>query len=112
MARPQVADGRDSLQFWRVAANILNKQSRTADKRWSSSLGLGVGLTTPHCKYKLVTKDHKKPPNWKNSLDKRPKRKKMDMRFGTWNVRSMCRAGSLRAVAEEISKYIVARSLW
>ena len=24
---------------WRVAANILNKQSRTADKGWSSSLG-------------------------------------------------------------------------
>jgi hypothetical protein len=29
----------------------------------------------------------------------------MDMRFGTWSVRSMYRAGSLRAVAEEISKY-------
>jgi exonuclease III len=29
----------------------------------------------------------------------------MDMRFGTWNVRSLCRAGSLRTVAEEISKY-------
>jgi hypothetical protein len=29
----------------------------------------------------------------------------MDMRFGIWNVRSMYRAGSLRAVAEEISKY-------
>jgi hypothetical protein len=29
----------------------------------------------------------------------------MDMRFGTWNVRSMYRAASLRAVAEEISKY-------
>jgi hypothetical protein len=29
----------------------------------------------------------------------------MDMRFGNWNVRSMYRAGSLRAVAEEISKY-------
>jgi hypothetical protein len=40
-----------------------------------------------------------------DSLDKRPKRKKMDMTFGTWNVRSMYRAGSLRAVAEEISKY-------
>jgi exonuclease III len=38
-------------------------------------------------------------------LDKRPKRKKMDMRFDTWNVRSMYRAGSLRAVAEEISQY-------
>jgi hypothetical protein len=29
----------------------------------------------------------------------------MDMRFGTWNVTSMYRAGSLRAVAEEISIY-------
>jgi exonuclease III len=29
----------------------------------------------------------------------------MDMRFGTWNVRSMYRAGSLRAVGEGISKY-------
>jgi hypothetical protein len=27
--------------IWRVAANILNKQSRTADKEWSSSLGVG-----------------------------------------------------------------------
>jgi exonuclease III len=27
------------------------------------------------------------------------------MRFGTWNVSSICRAGSFRAVAEEISKY-------
>jgi hypothetical protein len=30
---------------WRVAANILNKLSRTADTGWSSSL-----LTTPHRK--------------------------------------------------------------
>jgi hypothetical protein len=29
----------------------------------------------------------------------------MDMRFGTWNVRSMYRAGSLGAIAERISKY-------
>jgi hypothetical protein len=29
----------------------------------------------------------------------------MDMRFGTWNVRSMYRAGLLRAVGEDISKY-------
>jgi hypothetical protein len=26
MARPQVADGGDDLEIWRVAANILNKQ--------------------------------------------------------------------------------------
>ena len=29
--------------IWRVAANILNKQSRTADKGCSSSLGVGRG---------------------------------------------------------------------
>jgi hypothetical protein len=39
MARPQVADGGDGLQIQRVPANILNKQSRTASKGWSSSLG-------------------------------------------------------------------------
>jgi hypothetical protein len=43
MARPQDADGGNALQVWRVAANILNKQSRTADKGWSSSLGIGRG---------------------------------------------------------------------
>jgi hypothetical protein len=41
MARPQVADGGGGLQVWRAAANILNKQSRTADKGWSSSFGVG-----------------------------------------------------------------------
>jgi exonuclease III len=29
----------------------------------------------------------------------------MDMRFGTWNVRSLYRAGLLMRVAKEISKY-------
>jgi hypothetical protein len=27
--------------IWRVAANILNKQSGTADNEWSFSLGVG-----------------------------------------------------------------------
>jgi hypothetical protein len=43
MVHPQVADGGDALQVWRVPANILNKQSRTADKGWSSNLGVGRG---------------------------------------------------------------------
>jgi hypothetical protein len=43
MALPQVADGGDGLQIWRVAANLLNKQSRTADKGWSSRFGVGRG---------------------------------------------------------------------
>jgi hypothetical protein len=50
-------------------------------------------------------KDHKKPQTWTDFLDEGPNRKKMDMRFGTWNVRSTYRAGSLTALAEEISKY-------
>jgi hypothetical protein len=41
MARPHVVDGGDGLQIWRVAANILNKQSLTVDMGWSSSLGFG-----------------------------------------------------------------------
>jgi hypothetical protein len=34
---------RNGLQMWRVAANIPNKQSRTVDERWSSSLGVSWG---------------------------------------------------------------------
>jgi hypothetical protein len=48
MSRSQVADGGNGLQPWRVAAIIWNKQLRTADKRWSSSLMVGVGLRNPH----------------------------------------------------------------
>jgi hypothetical protein len=47
MARPRVADREDGLQIWRVAANILNKQSRTADRGWSSSLGVGRWANNP-----------------------------------------------------------------
>jgi hypothetical protein len=43
MVRPRVAEGGEGLQIWRVAANILNKQSRTADKGWPSSSGVGRG---------------------------------------------------------------------
>jgi hypothetical protein len=77
---------RNDLQLWRLAANILNKQPRTNNKGWSSSLG--VGLTTLHHKNNLVTKNLTEPRTWTDSLDKRPKLRNMDMRFGTWNVRS------------------------
>jgi hypothetical protein len=63
--------------------NILNKQSRRANKRCFSSLGLGVGLKILTVKNKLVTKIHKKRRTWTDSLDNGPKRKKMDLRFGT-----------------------------
>jgi ABC-type proline/glycine betaine transport system substrate-binding protein len=105
MARPQVTNRGDGPQIWRVAGNMLNKKSGTAEKGWSSNLGVGHGAKNATVKNKLFTKDHKKPRTWTDSLEKRAKRKKINMRFGTWNVRSMYRAGSLKAVAEEISKY-------
>jgi len=40
----------DGLQMWRLAANILNKQSRTANKGDPSAWELGKGLITPHTK--------------------------------------------------------------
>jgi hypothetical protein len=43
MARPRVAGRGDGLQIWRIAANVLNKQSGKAEKRWSPSLGVGRG---------------------------------------------------------------------
>jgi hypothetical protein len=43
MARLQAADGGDALHVWSVAANILNKQYCTANKEWSSSLGVERG---------------------------------------------------------------------
>jgi len=40
MARPRIADGGDGFQIWKVAAKILNKQSRTTENGWSSSFGI------------------------------------------------------------------------
>ena len=34
-----------------------------------------------------------------------PRQQKRDMRFGTWNVRSLCRAGSFKAAARELARY-------
>jgi hypothetical protein len=103
-ARHRVADIGDGLQIWRVAANILNKQSRTADRGWPSSFGVGRGannpsLLKPICVAKYL-QGHRK---WMDSMA-RPKHRKMDMRFGTWNIMSLYRADSLKTVATELKK--------
>jgi hypothetical protein len=57
MARPRVADGRDGLQLWSVAANILNKQP---DKRQGSVLqlrGWSWGLQQLTVTNRHITKD-------------------------------------------------------
>jgi hypothetical protein len=40
---PRVPNGGDGLHIWRVASSILNKQSRTFDEGWSSSLRVKHG---------------------------------------------------------------------
>jgi hypothetical protein len=73
---------RNGLQLWRVAANILNKQSRTADREWSSSLGLGRGANnSPPQKINHVTKYRKKHWNQTNPSVGH-KQWKRDMRIG------------------------------
>ena len=48
---PSVIEHRGyGLQIWRVAANMLNKQSWTADRGDPPAWGLVEGLTTPHRK--------------------------------------------------------------
>jgi hypothetical protein len=75
--------------------NILNKQSRTADKGWfhSFEVGRGANNSSPQ-KINHVTKYRKKPRD-QTDPSVRPEQWKRDMRFGTWNLRSVYRSGSL-----------------
>jgi hypothetical protein len=71
MARPQVVDGGGGLKIWRIAANILNRQSRTDDRGWSSSLGVGREANNPHRKTTNVLRNVLKRPEpgrilWQN----------------------------------------------
>jgi hypothetical protein len=43
IVHPQVVDGGEGLQIWRVAANILHKQLHVAYKGWSSNLDVACG---------------------------------------------------------------------
>ena len=51
-----------------------------------------------------VTKYIQEPWTWTDTLVQ-PKQRKRDMKFGTWNVRSLYRAGSLMAAARELARY-------
>jgi hypothetical protein len=51
--------------------------------------------TTFIVKNKILTKIHTEPRTWTD----------LDMRFGTWNARSLYRTGYLMTVSRELSKY-------
>jgi hypothetical protein len=54
-------------------------------------------------KDQFLTKCHAGNQNWRHPL-KWPSQQKMDMRLETWNGGSLCRAGSLQAVASDLVK--------
>jgi hypothetical protein len=51
----------------------------------------------------IVTKCFEAPRAWTDSLA-RPKKWKKDVRFGTWNVRSLCRVDAIKSVVGELEK--------
>jgi len=50
----------ESALIRRVSVNKLNKQSRRADKEWSSSLGVGRGAKKQPCKTLILRNIHKR----------------------------------------------------
>jgi hypothetical protein len=77
------------LPVWRVAVNVYNKQSQTADIGWFSSLGVerdAKSHNLPCCEL-----FHKIPDlGCSCGICKQRKR---DTRFSMWNVRSLYRSG-------------------
>jgi hypothetical protein len=63
-----------------VAANILNKLSRTADSGWSSSLGVGQGLKV----YKVLVGTPKAKRPFRRPRNRREDEIRMDLREIGW----------------------------
>jgi hypothetical protein len=74
------------------------KETRGGPPVWESSLA----LTPSHHIKLLITKCVKEHPTWTDSSDKPPKLRNMGTMFGTWNVKSLYRAGSLMAFTKTI----------
>jgi hypothetical protein len=109
MARPQIDDV-GTAPIRRVAVNILNKQSRTTDKGRACSLEIGRGAN--NFSLHLVTKHlDRNPRTWTDTLVLR-KQCKSDMRFGTWNVRSLQLLGIINVEFDATGQLLIAYSVF
>jgi hypothetical protein len=81
-----------------------DKQWRTSDRRWRSSLGVGRGVPTSQRKKSHVT-NHSQRPRTRTDTLVRTQQWKRDISFATWNVKSQDRLGSLAAVSRELARY-------
>lgn len=100
MAGPGVADRGEDVQRWRIAANTLNKEPGTVDKKWSSSTWFGLGAKNASNSQELTTSLSLSWIVWVNDLSYR-----IWIRFGTWNKGSLHRIVSLVTVSRELCRY-------
>jgi hypothetical protein len=89
---------------WRVAANVLNKQFWAADKGWSSSLGVGRGAYNSSPK-KLTLIRNGYASLGPGLILRYDLSNGKETSFGTWNVGSLYRSGSLTTVVRELVRY-------
>jgi hypothetical protein len=59
----------------------------------------------PHYKAHNFVIEHTLEPQTRTDSLAQPKCRRMDMRYGTWNVRSLHRTGALKRVVRELGKY-------
>ena len=106
--------------------NKLNKQPRTGDEGWSSSLGVGRGANNPSPKKQNMLRIAHKVRCflWRQNNPEanysptrisggecfieevsRSRKRNRDILLGTWNVRNPYRAGALMAAARELPRY-------
>jgi predicted membrane-bound mannosyltransferase len=91
--------GRNGLQY--------RGQLRIADQGWSFTWSLARYLQLLTVKTYLVTKHSYSKPRILIDTLVRTKQQKSDMRFGTWDVRSLCGAGSLTVEARKLARYVI-----
>lgn len=102
---------RRSLQICRVAATILNKLARWADKEWSSYLVVGRGLATPHLIESACYKCSKKPQTRTNVFD-RHKQQKMHISFGELTKCKLTFSGSTNYQMVALCQKSISIPLW
>ena len=109
MARPHIGHV-GKAPIWRVAVNILNKQSRTTDKGRSSSLEIRRGAN--NFSLYLVTKHSDRKHRTCTDTLVLYKQWKRDMRFRSWNVRSLQLLGIINVEFDATGQLMIAYSLF
>jgi len=91
--------------IWRVAGNILNKQSGQPTRGGTLVCGLGDvrHLLTVKTTYH-ITELSQRHRIWTDPVVRRKQRKR-DVRFGNSNISSLYRSGSLKTVVREVGRY-------